>query len=108
MSLGVAGCLLDGPPGCWDGFFGLFRLGQVPEHSCPTQMLCLKGSGVTLPPPAPLLHPRNAQGAFWSRQGGIVPCSQGQEESMAIFPNCFVYEALGRVSSGFPNELVCC
>lgn len=32
---------------------------------------------MTLPPPAPLLHPRSPQGAFWEQAGGgMVPCSQ--------------------------------
>lgn len=38
---------------------------------------------------------------------GSRPWGQGPREPLPA-PNCFVYEALLRASSGFPNELVCC
>lgn len=36
------------------------------------------------------------------------PAARDRGSPWKSLPNCFVYEALGRVSSGFPNELVCC
>lgn len=45
--------------------------------------------------------------SFLSGVVGSKPWGQGPRQPL-LAPNCFVYEALLRVSSGFPNELVCC
>lgn len=44
--------------------------------------------------------------AAGSRVVGSRPWGPGPREPLLV-PNCFVYEALLRASSGFPNELVC-
>ena len=40
-------------------------------------------------------------------RAGSSPRSRTEGSPGSRAPNCFVYEALLRASSGFPNELVC-
>lgn len=61
------------------------------------------------PAPAPRESARSLSGAV--KEAGreeSCPAARDRGSPWKSLPNCFVYEALGRVSSGFPNELVCC
>lgn len=81
--------------------------------------LCRKGTRVTLglgPPGGGSVSRRSSRPcqvpgcreAGHQEQWEACPGAQDRGSPGSPVPNCSVYEALPRASSGFPNELVCC
>lgn len=96
------------PDASWDGlFFYLPEMKRVTQHPLVVTAVVWGTSDSPLAAYPTLLSPEIHVDRFGSqlRKRALQP---GTGESSGSFPNCFVYESLERVSSGFPNELVCC
>lgn len=123
----LASQLRPGPPGLGMGEGGgqvmksqgqAWEPGEADRDTGLRLPLCRKGKRVALGlwPCGGSVPVKGAQDFAWplavgssclSAMVGSRPWGQEPREPL-LAPNCFVYEALLRASSGFPNELVCC